>query len=122
MAPRALRLSRSRRIRHRADFTRIRSWGRRLSQTHLILNWLVLPENSPSRTGIIVSRRVGPAVVRNRARRLLRESFRLHQHQLARNADLVLVARPSIAGRSFFEVESDFLAALRRANLLQQGL
>ena len=54
-------------------------------------------------------------VVRSRARRLLRESFRQHQHKLARPVELVLVARPSIAGRGFAEVEKDFLAVLRRA-------
>jgi ribonuclease P protein component len=85
------------------------------------LNWLLLPEQSPTRIGIIVSRRVGPALVRNRVRRLLRESFRLHQHELTATADLVLVARPSIAGKSFREVESDFLAALGQAKLLKEA-
>ena len=121
MAPTALRLPRSSRLRHRSDFTRIRSQGGRLIQSHLVLNWLVLPGTCPTRVGIIVSRRVGPAVVRNRARRLLRESVRLHQHELRGQVDLVLVARPSIAGRSFAEVETDFLGALRRACLLKEG-
>jgi ribonuclease P protein component len=58
-------------------------------------------------------------VVRSRARRLLREAFRLHQHDLASPVDLVLVARPSIAGRPLADVERDFLAALRRARLLK---
>jgi ribonuclease P protein component len=58
-------------------------------------------------------------VARSRARRLLRESFRLHQHELARPIDLVLVARPSIAGKRFAEVERDFLTTLRKAGLLK---
>jgi ribonuclease P protein component len=57
-------------------------------------------------------------VIRNRARRLLRESFRLHQNELAGPVDLVLVARPSIAGKDFAFVERDYLTALRRAGLL----
>jgi ribonuclease P protein component len=52
---------------------------------------------------------------------LLRESFRLHQHELAGSTDLVLVAKPSIARRSWAEVESDFLAALTAANLLKEA-
>jgi ribonuclease P protein component len=56
--------------------------------------------------------------VRSRARRLLRECFRLHQHDLRQPIDLVLVARPSILGKGFSEVEKDFLTTLRKAGLL----
>ena len=58
-------------------------------------------------------------MVRNRARRLLRESFRLHQHELAQPVDLVLVARPSISGKGLADVEKDFLTTLRKAGLLK---
>jgi ribonuclease P protein component len=46
------------------------------------------------RLGLSVSRKVGTAVRRNRIRRLLREAFRLMQHDLPRGYDLVLVLRP----------------------------
>ena len=58
--------------------------------------------------------------VRVRARRLLREVFRLHQLELTQPLDLVLVARPSIVGKRFAEVEHDFLAALRQGKLLKE--
>jgi ribonuclease P protein component len=57
-------------------------------------------------------------VVRSRARRLLREVFRLHQNRFPRPLEVVLVARPSLAGKSYGEVEGDFLKALRRAGLM----
>ncbi len=60
---------------------------------------------------------IGGAVARSRARRLLRESFRLHQHELEQPVELVLVARNSIAGKNFADVEKDFLKALNRAGL-----
>jgi len=54
-----------------------------------------LPNNLPhSRLGLSVSRRVGNAVRRNRIKRMLRESFRLMQHDLPGNYDLVIVVRP----------------------------
>jgi len=59
-------------------------------------------------------------VVRNRARRLLRESFRVNQARLTEPIDLVLVARPSIARKGFLEVEKDFLTSLRKAGLLRE--
>jgi len=68
---------------------------------------------------VITASKIGGAVERNRARRLLRESFRLHRHQFARPLDLVLVARPSIAGKGFASVKKDFLTTLQRAGLLK---
>jgi ribonuclease P protein component len=58
-------------------------------------------------------------VQRNRARRLLRETFRRHQYDLAQPVDIILVARNSIAGRTYAEVEKDYLTTLRRAGLLK---
>ena len=60
------------------------------------------PASAGLRTAAWASSRaskIGNAVARSRARRLMRESFRLHQRELARPVDLVLVARPSIAGK-----------------------
>jgi ribonuclease P protein component len=85
----------------------------------LIANWQRLPAASASRLGVITAGKIGGAVVRNRARRLMRETFRLHQRELAGPVDLVLVARPSIVGKGFAEVERDFLTTLRRARLLK---
>jgi ribonuclease P protein component len=67
---------------------------------------------------VITSRRIGNAVARSRARRLLREAFRRRQFDLREAVDLVLVARGSITGRSLAEVERDFTGALRRGGLL----
>ncbi len=116
--PRRLRFGRDSRIRRGRDFVRLREHGERLAVGCLIANWQRLPEGSHSRLGVVTGGRIGGAVARNRARRLLRESFRLHQHQFAAPVDLVLVARPSITGKTFAEVEKDFLTTLRKARLL----
>ena len=63
---------------------------------------------------------MGNAVARARARRLLREAFRLHQAELRNAVDLVLVARPSIVGKEFQEVERDLLDAFRKGRLLKE--
>jgi ribonuclease P protein component len=97
----------------------VRRAGERLATGCLIANWERLPSAAHSRLGVITSGRIGNAVVRNRARRLLRESFRLHQHDLKVPVDLVLVARPSIVDRDFTSVERDFLTMLGKAGLLR---
>lgn len=99
---------------------RIRQAGERLAQGCLIANWRLLPPGSPVRLGVVTSKKIGAAVARSRARRLLRESFRLHQHHLARPVELVLVARNSIGGKGFADVEKDYVAALKRARLWKE--
>ena len=117
----SLGLPRARRIKQRRDFARAKTRGKRLYSGCMIANWLVLPSGSPTRLGVITGRRTGAAVARTRARRLLREAFRLHQHELLQPVDLVLVAQPSIVGKVFSEVERDFLIAMRRAHLLKEA-
>ena len=118
--PKRLRFGRAARIKQSRDFARARQEGKRCVCGCLIANWRALPVGSPTRLGVVASRKVGGAVVRSRARRLLRESFRLNQHALAKPVDLVLVARNSITGRGLGEVEKDFLTAMERAGLLQR--
>jgi ribonuclease P protein component len=87
----------------------------------LIANVLPRLPGQSSRLGVVTSRKIGGAVARNRARRLMRESFRLHQRDLRQAVDLVLVARPSIAGKKMAEVESDLVRVLRQARLDRSG-
>jgi len=118
--PKRLGFGREQRIKQSRDFARARAQGERLAHGVLVANWLRLPPGSRTRLGIVTSSKIGDAVARSRARRLLREVFRLHQHDLREPVDLVLVARPSIAGKRFADVEQDFLTTLRKAGLLKE--
>jgi ribonuclease P protein component len=123
MSPRTplrFRMTRAMRLRRQSDFARLRSDGQRLIHGSIIANWLVLPEGSLPRLGVITTRKLGKANVRSRARRLMREAFRLHQLDLQKPVDMVLIARGSIVGKKFSDVERDFLILLRRGNLLKQ--
>jgi ribonuclease P protein component len=117
--PKRLRLGRASRLAQSRDFARLRQQGDRLALGCLIANWNKLPDGTPPRLGVVTSKKIGGAVQRSRARRLLRETFRRHQHELAQPVELVLVARNSIAGKNFAGVEKDFLAALNRAGILK---
>ena len=118
-SPKRLRLNRASRLAQSRDFARVRQQGERLAQGCLIANWNNLPDGGKPKLGVVTSQKIGGAVERSRARRLLRESFRRHQHEFAQPVELVLVARNSIAGKNFAEVEKDFLAALNRAGILK---
>jgi ribonuclease P protein component len=118
-SPKPLKFSRAMRIKQGRDFSRIRQQGQRLVTGCLIANWLKLPPGAPTKLGVVTSKKIGNAVVRNRARRLMREAFRVHQHDLAEPVHLVLVARASIVGKALASVEKDFLTTLRKAGLLK---
>lgn len=118
-APKRLRLGRATRLAQTRDFARLRLQGQRSTLGCLVANWKSASASVGSRLGVVTSKKIGGAVQRSRARRLLRESFRRHQHEFKAPVDLVLVARNSIAGKTLSAVEKDFLAVLRRAQLLK---
>ena len=77
------------------------------------LTLFVLPNGlDRSRLGIIATRRLGGAVRRNRAKRLMRELFR---HDRGKPGfDLVALLRPGFSDVRFNTLESDYRATLRR--------
>ena len=111
----------SNRIQASADFRANRESGNRLAKGCMLANWKSLPSGDPPRLGVITSLRIGKAHIRNHARRLMRECFRLLQHELLQPVDLVLVARRSIVGRRFHSVERQFLSLLKKAGLLPEN-
>lgn len=114
-----LKLGGNQRLKQSRDFARLKARGRRLACGCVLMNWAEVPAPGLSRLGVVTSKRIGNAVVRARAKRLLREAFRQHQTDLRVPAEIVLVARDSIAGKAFAAVEQDYLAALRVAGLLK---
>lgn len=105
-----------------AEFARVKAEGRRLAKGALLGNWVEEASRAgqPLRLGVVTPKSIGPAVARTRARRLMREAFRLNQGKLKRPLTLVLVARQSIVGNGLAEVERDFLNLMRAARLLAE--
>jgi len=72
-----------------------------------------------SRFGFSASKRVGGAVVRNRAKRLMREATRLRQAMIADSWDVVIIARQPMREANFCQVDQAIEQLLRRARLLK---
>jgi ribonuclease P protein component len=105
------------RLQHSRQFRQVYDRGRRHAGKQFVLLVLAAPAG-PRQVGIVTSRQVGNAVARNRARRLLREAYRLHQHQLQDHLQLVMVARPAIVGRKLRDVEAELLGLAGAAGIL----
>lgn len=99
-------------------FQRVRREGR--SWAHPLLVLCALPNDlEHSRFGFSVSHWVGNAVVRNRAKRLMREATRLRQGDIEEGWDLVFIARNPIREVNFKQVDQAVRQLLRRAGLLK---
>ena len=62
-----------------------------------------------NRIGISVSKKVGNSVVRHRVKRLVKESYRLHEEMFNSGLDIVVVARASAKGKNYEAIESALL-------------
>ncbi|HAS83853.1 MAG TPA: ribonuclease P protein component [Verrucomicrobia bacterium] len=90
------------------DFQRVFGNKRSIAGKFMVI-WNAQGEGAASRLGVIASKRTfRRAVDRNRAKRLLRESFRLERAPMADDADLVIVARARILAAGIVEVRREF--------------
>ena len=108
-----MRLRPRQRLRTGAEFDTVFKRGARLDGRLFLL--VAAPNGRTfDRLGLAVSRRVGGAVGRNRARRLLREGFRRVDRPPGPGFDLVVVARAPLANRGQAEVDREIRERVRR--------
>ena len=104
------------RIKNSNEFSSIRSVGLRRVMPHFITQLKVAESHEAgaesmllTRLGVIASRRVGNAVVRNRGKRIIRRLFYKHRSLLPSGSQLVVVLRLGFDKVSFTQLENDFL-------------
>ena len=104
-------------LRKQADFDALYKKGKSVGDRFVVVIYYKngLDHN---RIGFLASKKVGNSVMRNRARRLMKESFRMITDELSQGYDIVIIARNTITGRSFSEVDKSLRNALKRTGLL----
>ena len=111
------RLGRNRRLTRTSLFQQTYAQGRRAVGRSMVL-WLREGEGASLRLGVVAGRKVGGAVQRARAKRLMREAYRRNRHRFSGPFDVVLVARRGILEAKWDEIVSELLALAKRMGLL----
>ncbi|MBQ7345602.1 MAG: ribonuclease P protein component [Oscillospiraceae bacterium] len=75
-----------------------------------------------NRVGITVSKKLGKAHIRNRARRRLREVYRLNEDKFLPGWDIVVVARSRCVDAPFHKLTEGYLALAKKAGILKDGV
>ncbi|MDP3013486.1 MAG: ribonuclease P protein component [Candidatus Subteraquimicrobiales bacterium] len=102
------------------EFDRIYKKGSSVANELLVLRFFKRKDDQQSKLGIITTRRIGAAILRNRARRLIREAYRKHADEVNDGYDLAIVPRRTIIGKKLCEVEEALLRLLGRAGLIKK--
>ena len=110
------------RLHLKKDFEAIIRNAHRVQGEGMVLWWR--PSSYPgarTRLGIVVSRKLGGAVVRNRVKRLLRESFRLNREKLNPGTDLIVSPRSSEILADLSSAQRALLALCGKAGIVNSS-
>jgi ribonuclease P protein component len=103
-------------LRKKDDFQAIYKAGKSVPERYIVLFYRKndLPY---SRTAFLASKKVGNSIQRNRAKRLMKESYRLNAEKFLEGYDLIFIARNTINGKMQKDVEKSLLNAAKRGKV-----
>jgi len=107
-------------LRYKRDFDRLYKRGRSVGDKYVVV-FHISNELGYSRKAFLASKKVGGAVARNRARRLMKEGFRKVENEVLPGSDVLFIARKEAAspGTGSREVEKSIRKALGKSGLLR---
>lgn len=112
-------LVRKHRLTSSRDFRLVLTKGKTYKHKLVIVKVLPTSHNQPSRFAFSASSKLGTAVARNHAKRLLREAVRLLVPRIKQTgSDVVLIARPPIREAKMNDVLAILKELFKNANLL----
>lgn len=107
------------RVTRKSEYDQIFAQGEKAVGRHFVCYW-TRQCGQGCKLGLVVSRKVGKATVRNRVKRQLREFFRLHRSEMPPDVQLVIIARPSSATLGFHQCAATMRQILEQRKLLHE--
>ena len=112
-------MNRKFRLTRSADFKRVRGLGK--SYAHPLIVLITLPnELEQPRIAVVAGRHVGKAVIRNRAKRLIRAAISPLITSIKPGWDILLIARKPIVDATYHDTEQALMILLHRAHLVNK--
>jgi ribonuclease P protein component len=108
------------RLKKKSEFRKIFDTGKSYPSKYTVL--VILKGSNKKKIGFIASKKVGNAVERNRARRLMREVIRLNISHIIEGAQIICIARATIKGASYTDVEKAILQTLIRSKIFNKNV
>ena len=109
------KLPKKRIIRDKAEFQTVYHHGRSYANRYMVL--YVYRNEELDKVGFAAGKKLGNAVIRNRVKRLLRESYRLSQNRIRGGYALLLIGRKASVEAGCAEVRDAFCQLCRRAEI-----
>ncbi len=107
-------------LRKDKDFSALYKRGKSVGDRYVVLFYR--PNSLPyNRTGFLASKKVGNSVKRNRAKRLMKESYRKIEKTLPIGYDFIIIARNTINGKKCAEVEKSLFSAFKRTGVKRKN-
>lgn len=117
-----MRLPRTHSITEHSVFQNVRTAGVSKPGRFFVLGTLENPVLEGLHIGLITTKKIGNAVVRNRTRRYFRAVLVKHGDKLKEGRYLVFIARWRAKEADFFDIEKDFLKLAKRLDLMKEEL
>ena len=103
-------------LRRREDFSAIYKKGKSVGERYVVV-FYKRNNLSYNRIAFLASKKVGNSVKRNRARRLMKESYRHISNDLAEGYDYIFIARNTIVDKKCADVKKSLESACRKAGI-----
>jgi ribonuclease P protein component len=106
-------------LRKKSDFDRLYKRGKSTGEKYIVL-FVYKNGLDYNRTAFLASKKVGKSVDRNRARRLMKESYRGLSDTCEKGYDLLFIARNTILGKKYKDVSKSMYSALKRLGVIRE--
>ena len=113
-------LPRTKMIKRRSDFQHVYQKGTSVAGRRMIL-YVLRDSRVAGKVGFAAGKKLGCAAVRSRTKRLLREAYRLMQHELRDDVGILLIGRAGLAAGKMQDAAVELQRLARRAKIVADG-